>query len=298
MTMKPEKKIERQADKLVESTVGKLVKMVEDQLAQKRKEAKKIEEEQREKLMAEMKREEELKAKLKEEKAIAEKMIAEYQGIERKIEKEAARDVEEKSLTEVDVQSGKVSLSEFLKSGKNRKERLEMAVAQSQGELKEVLSTVRQKNLEILGIEKELYQTQDRIFSMAVFPLQILEGAFKSLVDFIGYQGGFLREEISGAKSELDQIENKLNLATTGQALTSGFRWPDLSFDEARRVEFDPTIPERHIEKLKVALKEFEGLKDILITVEWFWKGDEFFVEPARMPAQKPPTELRRITDE
>jgi len=296
--MTTSKKIEKKADSIIESTVGKLVKMVEDQLAQKRKEIAELEKQQRAEFEGLIKREEELKEHLKAERAIAEKMIVEYKEIEKKTEEKTTQEIEMKTLKEQDVKEGRISIQEFLKSGKTKKERFELSIAQAQKELIEVLRLIRQKNVEILSLERELAQVQDRIFHLAVYPLRNLERAFESTRDFCDFQMGHLIGQMSEAETKLGQLEIQFQLVEKGQALSSGHVWRDLTLDEARRVEFDPVLPERHVQTLKSRLKEFEGQKNVRLNVEWYWKGDEFYVEsPYIEMGERPLAELKRITD-
>lgn len=279
-------KKEKHAEKLTESVAGKLIRQVEDELARKRKEVAEFEKGQREKLVEETKREEGLQAKLKDEKAIAEKMIAEYSELEKKAEEKAVQEVEMKSLKEQDVKEGRVSLRKFLKEGKTKKERIELSVAQVQKELGEILQLIRKKRVDILNTEKELCECQMGIRHMAAYPLRNLKEAFTSLRDFIDFQMTPVLEELTAASSKLEQIKHQFHLITEEKGLSRGFIWPGLTLEKAQGIQFDPVLPERHIETLRVKLKEHEGQKDTLLNIEWYWQGDEFHVGPSLAPGK------------
>jgi hypothetical protein len=265
-----------------------LIKRVTAEYQRLEKEAQIQEAAEMEKLNALIVTEKKLKSDLEKARAISEKMMLEYSEIEKKIEAEKRRTVEQNSLKESDVKEGRISLREFFSKGKTAEKITEETTEQTQKELEAALKTIRGKSLEILMLERDLYQSQYEIRFLAAYPGRIMGQKLKTLNEFLAQQMSFIIEDITQCKSMLDQTKDKI-LLTQGKSLAGRFAWYRITAKEANRIAFDPIFPEALVAELKTKLAKIEN-KDKLVNVTLYFAKEG---QPAEVDVE-PCLELRR----
>lgn len=245
----------------IQSTVD-LVRHILDHWESEQVKALKEEESQREKLSVEIRKEQALEKKLMESRSIARQMEREYMQIEARTEGEKRAMIETAAIRELDVKSGKVTLSEFIKKGLTEKQIYEKSVEQTIVELEQGLKAARKKRLEILKFEKELLETQTKIRYLIIEPGRTLQRSLKDLAQFAEREIGFFLEEVHNSKTALTQIQGKLYL-TEGKSLTPGYSWNRLTIEQAYRLQFDPILPLECIAALKSKLELYKDVEKV-----------------------------------
>ncbi|MCK4431281.1 MAG: hypothetical protein KAW19_08245 [Candidatus Aminicenantes bacterium] len=253
-------------------TMPDLVKHIIDHWKSEQIKALKEEEAQKEKLTVEIRKEQGLEKRLKESRSIAEKMEREFLEIEAKTEEEKRKQVEQSSVKEEDVKSGKITLAEFLKVGKTKSQIYDESIKRTMKDLEQGLKAIRSKNKETLELEKELLETQTRIRYLIIEPGRILQRVLKDLGQFAEREIGFFLEEVHSSKTELKQVENRLNL-TEGRSLGPGYSWSRLTPREASQIQFDPILPFECIEALKSKLALYKDSEMVNVTFFLRTKG-------------------------
>jgi len=247
-------------------SVPDLIKRISQEWKRKEKEA----EAEKKEAEAEKKRlEEELKAAVQEEakikkeldkaRKIVKKMEEDYSEAEAKIEREEKERIEIEAIKEEDVRAGKASLKDFIREGKSEKQITEEVVKQSMKELVGGLQAIRAKNLEILELEKKR--------QLLLRPGRILQEQLKKLKEFCDDELGLFHSEVYQAKTQLQKVDHRLNF-TRGKAITPGYKWERMTVAEARKVSFDPVLPQELVPDLLKQLKQHEGKETV--TVEFY----------------------------
>jgi len=221
-------------------SIPDLVKRINVEWKRKEKEAEAEKKRLEEELKAAVQEEAKIKKELDKARKIAQKMEEDYSEAEAKIEREERERIEKEAIKEEDVRAGKASLKDFIREGKSEKQITEEVVKQSMKELVGGLQAIRAKNLEILELEKK--------------------------------ELGLFHSEVYQAKTQLQKVDHRLNF-TRGKALTPGYKWEKCSPAEARKIAFDPILPQELVPDLLKQLKQHEGQENVL--VEFFLgKGD------------------------
>jgi len=234
-----------------------LVNRANKKYAEAHAQAEKENKEAQEKLAEVTKEGSALTKKLDESRKIVKKMTSEYQQLEKQIETQKKAEIDEKELKEQDVLEGRITMAEFFKKGKTKKQRLEMTIEQTKKELSELLETIRKKNKEILKDELEQFKLMKTMFLLGLGPARILYKKFKELADFIDRETARLLEDRVYIDTTIKQVEHKIHL-TEGKGLSAGFNWERLTLKEAKEIQFSPILPTALIPKLKELLAAYE----------------------------------------
>ncbi len=245
-------------------SIPDLVKRVKDEWAKKEKEASARKKELEENMRGALRKEKELKEKLKKANSVVSKMEDEFQALESKILKEKEKSIKKGIPLEADVKEGKISLKEFQAKGKREADIQKEAVEQTQKELSQSLEAIRKKRLEIMNIEHELIKTQHRVRQLLLQPGMILKETLEKLKEFADREMSIFFEDYHSTRSDLQQMEHRLQL-TTGKALTSGYRWDRMPVKEARKIQFDPILPQGLVPSFLEQLSKFN--EDDQVTV-------------------------------
>jgi hypothetical protein len=205
-----------------------------------------------------IKKESTLQEQLKKDREIIGKMEAEYLDLEAKVENEKRTAIEESSLKEIDVKEGRVSLTEFFRKGKKKKEIIKMTIEEVMKELSETLETIRSKRKEILTTELSICEQQRIIFNLGLYPGAVLKKNLEGLKEFVEREMNILFGTFATTFHDLEMKKTEM-LLTEGKGLGAGHSWSHLTFSEAHAVIFNPILPKKLIPELKEKLKEFEG---------------------------------------
>lgn len=244
---------------LIKRVTAEYQRLESEALAQEKAERKKIEE-----LCQKEKR---LEGELAGAREIAKKMMDEYSELEAKIETDKRRQIEESAIKEKDVKAGHVSLRDFFSRGKREEQITKETIEATQRDLESILKTVREKNLEVLNLERDLYQTQIDIRFLAIYPSRIMSEKLKALRQFLDQQTSFFLEYMPQCQSALEQANHQI-LLTQGKSLSPGFSWEARTVKEARKIIFSPIIPLELVQELKEKLASME--EDKMVTVNYY----------------------------
>jgi len=237
-------------------TIPDLVKRVKDEWEKKEKEASHRRKELEDNIRGALRKEKELKGKLKKAELVVSKMENDYAELESKLLEEKEKEIKKAVPLEQDVREGKISLKEFQAKGKYEKDILAQVVRETQQELSQSLEAIRAKKLEIMNLEHELIKTQHRVRQLLLQPGVILKSTLKNLKEFADREMGLFYEDYASTREALQQQEHLLQL-TTGQALTSGYRWDRQPVKEARKIQFDPILPKSLVPSLLQQISKF-----------------------------------------
>jgi hypothetical protein len=245
--------------------IGSLIEKISKEYRRLEEEAKAEEATQREKLNALIMKEKKIKVDLAAAQEVSKKMETEYLAIEEKVESEKRAAIEETSLKEIDVKEGRVSLTDFFKRGRRKAEITRMTIEQSQKELADILKAVRGWNLEIMELEKALYQTQVDFRYVVTYPGRIMQTKLKGLKEYLDSQIGAFLYDMPQAASALEQINHKIQL-TQGRSLSPGHTWEARPLKEAKKIIFSPIIPFELVSELKEKLTNMEEDRPIVVS--------------------------------
>lgn len=241
------------------NSIPDLIKRVKDEWKRKEKEAEARKKELEENMRVAIQKEKHLKAELKKYRLIAEKMEKEYQGLESKLLKEKEKEIKKNTPLESDVREGKISLKRFQQEGKYEKDIQAQVVKETQEELSLSLEAIRAKNLEIMNLEHELIQTQHRVRQLMLQPGLMLKETLEKLKDFTDREMSLFFEDYQSTRSNLQQMQHKMNIIEKGVGISRGFSWDRCSPEEAKKIAFDPILPENLVPSL---LQKIESLKE------------------------------------
>ena len=245
-------------------SVPDLVSRITGQWRVREEEAVALQRQQEAKLKAAIQDEKEITKKLKMAHSLAAKMEKEFSNIEAEVETKKREQIEKNSIMEDDVKSGRITLREFSKKGKNNQKISEEVIRKTTDELEHSLKAIRAKNLEILQLEKSLCASQNLIRNLIIQPARILQRVIEDCKEITDNELGLFLQDAYGDAESLKLAEHKL-LLTEGKSLSVGHSWNG-KIEEINRVIFDPILPYELITKLKTELKKHEG-KDSIINV-------------------------------
>jgi len=245
-------------------SIPDLVKRISQEWKRKEKEAEAEKKKLEEELKATVQEEAKIKKELDKARKIVQKMKEDYNEAEAKIEREERERIEKEAIKEEDVRAGKASLKDFIQKGKSEKQITEEVVKQSMKELVVGLQAIRAKNLEIMKLEQRLAKTQFEIRKLIIGPGRILQQKLKELKDFADDEMGLFIADLHNSRNQLDQVKHRFNL-TQGKSLTPGYKWDRMSPAEARKIAFDPILPQELISSLLKQLKEHEGEEGVSV---------------------------------
>ncbi len=132
---------------------------------------------------------------------------------------------------------------------------------------------IRKLRTELIRKELKICELRENIFHFLTYPGKLLADRYKELAKFVEYEIVQILEESGGQfHYEKNQIKHKLSLAEKAKSgMSSGFRWENLSKEEARLLIHDPIFPEKEIPSLLEQLSEIpDGEK---VTVGYHQKG-------------------------
>ena len=258
-------------------TIPDLLKRVEQEYEKRKKEASISQKANEEKLAAAIREEAELTKKIGKEQKIAERLQQDYFELESRTEKEAREKASKGVLREADVRSGKVSLKDFILKGKKDSEINSEVAEQTAKELEQGLKVIREKNLEILELEKSRAESKNMIRALLIQPGQFLLELLKYLKEFTEGEVGSFIEDMHGYRTELEEVNRKIQL-TQGKSLTPGYTWDRLSLSEAYKLIFNPIIPLELIPKLKAELEKVKRAEKV--SVSYYLRSKEIDIRP------------------
>lgn len=195
---------------------------------------------------------------LEEAQTIVAKMEEDYMTHFTKLEAEKKKALDAKNVTMVDVQSGKITLDELIKSGKKEGQLKEMAEAQALEELADAMTAIREKRVAVLVLERDLHYQRRIVFTMRLRPAIDLVKAYRDHADAMEIESGDLHKDRMESDVSVKQKEHELGLVA-GKSLGSGKMWEGLTLEQARRLILDPVLPERLIPELMEELKKAGG---------------------------------------
>jgi len=273
-------------------SISEIAKRIREEWEKKNREAIAFEKENKKKLEEAIKQEAGVQLRLEEAQKIAVKMESEFTEISNRVEDEKRKEIETNNLTEKDVREGRVSIQEFFAKGKTQGQKTKMTIEGLIKETDQILRAIRNKHIEILGIKKELYETRITILNLSRQPGQILKEALKKVSEYADYQLALILQELPAARVNLTQTVDKLNL-TKGKALSPGYRWDRLNYEQAKSVLFDPIFPENLIIELLARLKEYEGTDQLFSIIYYLGRGET----PGYFDIQTIPGNLPKMGD-
>jgi len=202
-----------------------------------------------------------LLTRLKKDREIVSKMESEYLELEARIETEKRAEIEKDTLTKEDVKKGKVSLLDYFNKGKRPEQITDQTLEESQKELETTLKLVRTKNLEILEMEKELFEVQLRIRGMAAQPGREFQRSLEQLTEHLQIELGLIIEDLPAARYLLDNVKHKLTVCN-GKSIGMGYSWTARTLKEAQALIFNPMIPKSLILNLKKQLSDYDEMEE------------------------------------
>jgi len=158
----------------------------------------------------------------------------------------------------------KFHLRNSRKRGKFEAEIQKAVIEKTQEELSQSLESIRSKKLEIMQLQLELIKTQHRVRQLMLQPGVILREVLKNLKEFAEREMGLFYADYAQTREAVQQQENKLNL-TKGKSLTPGYRWDRMKVKEARKIAFDPILPEKLVPSLLQQLSKFSDSDQVIV---------------------------------
>lgn len=252
---------------------------------EKRKESEQLQKEAADELREAIQKESDIQIPLKKARSIARKMQKEYLELELKSETEERKRITKGLVREGDVKSGKATLKEFHAKGLYDRDIESKILAATKEKLEDSLKVCRAKNIEILELERDLFETQSLIRNLMLRPAKILQRVFKDCSEISDKEVGEFLSELYVARSALDLCNHKL-LLTQGKSLNPGYRWDHLSFKQAQAIVFDPILDMSCVQELKAKLKGFEDSENISISFNLRSKSVDV-IAPGQMSHRK-----------
>jgi len=219
-----------------------------------------------------------LHKKIIAEKKVVNSLQQEYFELEKLAEKSATKTVEKTELTADKVQSGEITLRQFQSRGISEKKKKDLIVEKILKELEYSLNLIRLKRKKILQKELKLAKLQRKVFRLSLFPGQVLSDALKDQKLFVDREMTALYEDVARSDSNTKLLEHQLHL-TEGKALSAGNRWDRLTVKKARKILFDPIIPESLIVDLKQQLPQFQDPTELINVILHSPPGRESSIE-------------------
>lgn len=243
--------------------------------------AEKLEKQQKEQIAEMTAKEKELKKEIGEAKEQLETMASEFEVVERKQREKALAEIKSEEMTEDDLKSGKITIAQFEANGKDTDEVRRMALAKTVEILERSSDAARSKGEEIVRFEKDLYDIQDSIYSMLMYPIKLWRQSYRDVGDMLDFQFSKMAEGGSSARALSDQKKNEVMLIESGISISStGYVWSNLSLKDAYRVRFDPILPKEHIVSLLEELDGIPGTERTKVTITYRHKGSHWPGDP------------------
>lgn len=260
-------------------TMPSLLKMLNEELEKRKEELTAREKAEKASLDALFKEEKRLIALLKKEQDISDKMQADYLDLEKDVEAEIKKKVEKGALRAKDVKSGKISLRQFNNMGQTEKQLSDEIVKQVTEKLKETLEATRAKGLEVMKIEKEKYEVQDKISLMMLRPGVNFLQTLKGIEQYGEAQLVIFQEYLPRQDVQIKEIQQELWL-TENKTLGGGHTWETMTVKEAKKIIHDPCLPADLVGKLLSLLAELK--EDKQVAVSYLFKEHDLSVRVIR----------------
>jgi|GEM_PF-1529632 len=225
--------------------------------------------------IATIQKEKEITNLIAKEKKIIEKMQQDFSDFEIDTEAKAREEASKGVLREADVRTGKISLKDFILKGKKNSEIQAEVVEKVTEELELATKAIRAKNLEILKLQKELYQHKQGIRNQLNQPgFQFLE-MLKGMEGYGNEQMNLFAEYMPSYHFEIKETERKLFLCE-GKSIGGGQNWEKRTVKEAKKIVFDPILPVDLIPKLRSQLSGLDD--DDIVSVSFLFRGHDIDV--------------------
>ena len=252
-----------------------------DREYERRKEETRIRQEsQKEKLIAAFKEEKETSKAIGKAWKIIEKMETDFFDLEIEAESKARKRITKDIARESDVRAGKISLKKFHQEGKWDAEIEETIIKETTEELDASRTAIRNKALEVMELEKTLYESRQTIHHLGIYPGIIMTELLKGLQEFSQEQVNLFRDDVPGYEIQLSEIKRKL-LLTQNKSIGGGQIFDGCTVREARKLQFDPIIPQNLIPKLLNELSKYPD--DELVVVSYLFREKDIDVESRRI---------------
>jgi len=218
---------------------------------------------EKEKLEKAQAQESTLLAKISKGKKLIGKLQRDYFKLEAKIQKEKTSAVMNRELKVEDVKSGRASVSEFYRRGKNQQELSGMAIDEFLNEIDGVLDMIRAESKSIIELEYEKAKLRNVIANLSYYPAKGLSQAHSEQIKYINFNMNILYEDVMIGNSQLKQKEAEIHLMD-GKSLGSGYAWNRIAFEEAKNIKFSAIMPKNLIADLMKQLLPYEGTESLL----------------------------------
>jgi len=246
-----------------------LIKRAKEERKKKEAEALKIEQERAEELKGLIEKEDKLREKIETETKRIEKMENQYAQLEEKLLKKSLEKIKSSELTKEDLKAGKISVNQFLQKGKTDEKINQEAEIKTQKELEAISDAIREKKAEMIKTEVELYEAQESIFYLLVYPGRTLMEKYKELSEWLGREISAVTEAGPSIQGKKMQKQDELRLLNES-SLGSGHYWRGITKAEARRLIHNPIIQKKYIPSLLQQLDESVGEEDSLVDVVYY----------------------------
>ena len=211
----------------------------------------------------------------KSQEKIAEKE-AEFILLQKGILAKNKAEIEGQSIKSKDVLSGKKTMRDFLRLGKQERQIHIESIEQTQSEMAEISGIIRAENRRIMSLELRLLVTQNTVRGLASRPAQGLSITLKALTKYLDGMIAPL-QTTSEIQGRIRTKKESISLADGGGSLSRGHAWSDLSVEEMGRLRFSPVISEDHILALNAEVEKFKDADpDARFELSYYWKTGEF----------------------
>ena len=189
---------------------------------------------------------EHVRADLTKERAIWANLRKEYDGLETAIEVKVRVDLKQMEITEAEVQAGKVTATEYLKTHLSEKDLRFKVRTEVEEKLGAVTELLRKKKTRIYELEDaEATAVRNLAFSAHYAP-NLRAEKMKQEAEYFGRVLNPLAEALMAARNAEEKTKINLRLAQ-GKRGVDNLIWDDLSFAQIADLRFDPRIAESMI---------------------------------------------------
>jgi len=244
------------SDNMQIGTMPDLLKIINEELEKRQKEAAIKRDMNSGKLDAAFQEEKRITGEIKKARKIVNSMEMDFSELEMNTEIETKKQVEKGLARESDVRAGRITLKEFNQRGRYDKQISEEIVKGVAEKLESASKILRSKNLEILKLEKLLYECQDLIRGLILQPGFFVLEVLKNVREFGDHELALFLDELPDKRVALNEVKRKL-LLCEGKSIGGGQRWDRQTVKEARRLQFSPIIPQNLIPKLLSELSQY-----------------------------------------